>query len=135
MNEEKKKESKTRHMYGCSLQEKHTEFAFEDPDASQERRQRRFTPKDSPQTRTNTASLFPSLIYQQDLCFALFPALSGRLGLVCNPFTFRADPTGPFLLLTAYGGKMDFYLWVCVTNSYELHVKRGNIEVMINGVI
>ncbi len=22
-----------------------------------------------------------------------------------------------------------------VTNSYELHVKRGNIEVMINGVI
>ncbi len=31
MNEEKKKESKTRHMYGCSLQEKHTEFAFEDP--------------------------------------------------------------------------------------------------------
>ncbi len=34
-NEEHKKESKTQQIYGCSLEAKHTQFAFEDPQVLQ----------------------------------------------------------------------------------------------------
>jgi len=77
INEWRKTKESKHDMYGCSLQEKHTEFAFEDPQMLHRRGVSGVLHQRTRHKASYKHLLFVFITYlSADLCFPLFPALS-----------------------------------------------------------